>query len=78
MSEKTQQKRLRTPEGDVVYYMNNKMHNWDGPAFLPGGDERKGEYYINGIKYTKDEWEAIKRDGDGLPWYKSGIADARF
>ncbi len=76
MSEKTMQQKLRTPEGTVVYYMEGKMHNWDGPAFIPV--DGKPQYYIYGVKYSREDWEAAKRDWEGLPWYKAGIADSRF
>lgn len=78
MSEKTMQKRLRTPEGTIVYYMDGKMHNWDGPAFIPEGDKKRAEYYVYGIKMSKEDHEAAKRDWNGLPWYKTSGANARF
>ena len=53
MSEKTMQKQLRTPDGTIVYYMDGKMHNWEGPAFIPEGNKRKSEYYLYGIKMSK-------------------------
>jgi len=76
MSEKTMQQKLRTPEGTVVYYMEVKMHNWDGPAFIPA--DGAPQYYIYGVRYSREEWLAAKRDWNGLPWYKSGIAESRF
>ena len=31
-------KRLRKPDGTVVYYLDNKLHNPDGPAIIhPNG-----------------------------------------
>jgi hypothetical protein len=38
----------------------------------------KEEYFINGFEHTKDSWKKAKRSGDGLPWYKSGVAKQRF
>jgi hypothetical protein len=76
--EKTMQKKLRTPDGDVVFYMEGKMHNWDGPAFIPKGDKKKAEYYIYGVRYSKEDWEAAKRDWTGLPWYKNPGIIERF
>ena len=67
-------KRLKTPEGTIVYYWDGKLHNWEGPALIPEGDNRKREYYIYGIQYSEDEWKDRKRDGKGLPWFK----DPRF
>ena len=74
----TQTKKLVSPDGTIVYYLDGKMHNLEGPAFIPQGDLSKREYYINGIKCTESDWKAFKKGGDGLPWYKSSVAKARF
>jgi antitoxin component YwqK of YwqJK toxin-antitoxin module len=74
----TQTKKLISADGTIVYYLDGKMHNLEGPAYIPEGDMKKKEYYINGIKYSEPEWKAAKKGGDGLPWYKSGGAKARF
>jgi hypothetical protein len=70
-------KKLITENQTIVYYSDtdgiNKMHNWDGPAFIPKGSMKLAEYYIYGIKYSKDDWLDRKRDGNGLPWYKTAI-----
>jgi hypothetical protein len=72
--------KLKTGDGTIVYYSNtdgiNKMHNWDGPAFVPQGNTRQAEYYIYGFKYSKDEWLDRKRDANGLPWYKTAMGRA--
>ena len=70
----TQTKKLKTPDGTIVYYLDGKMHSTEGPAFIPEGDNKRREYYINGIKYSE---EAAKRNGDGLPYYKSSGTKAR-
>jgi len=67
-------KRLKTPDGTIAYYWDNKLHNWDGPALIPEGNNRLREYYIYGIKKTEEEWKEANRSGKGLPWYK----DPRF
>jgi hypothetical protein len=67
-------KRLKTPEGTIAYYWDGKLHNWEGPALIPEGDNRKREYYIYGFKHTEEEWKEARRSGKGLPWYK----DPRF
>ena len=62
-------KKLRKPDGTVVYYLNNKLHNHEGPAIIhPNG---KKEYYLFGIEYTADKFNAIVQDREGLPWYKN-------
>ena len=58
----------------------NKLHNWEGPAII-NEEQKKKEYYLNGIQYTMDEWKDIKKSGEGLPWYKqsgSTVKTARF
>jgi hypothetical protein len=70
-------KTLRTGDGTILYYSNtdgvNKLHNWDGPAFIPQGNMKLAEYYIYGIQYTKEDWIDRKRDTNGLPWFKTAI-----
>ena len=58
----------------------NKLHNWNGPAIV-NEEQKKKEYYLNGIQYTADEHKEIKKSGEGLPWYKqsgSTVKTARF
>ena len=58
----------------------NKLHNWDGPALI-NKEQKKKEWYLNGIQYTADEHNEIKKSGEGLPWYKqsgSTVKTARF
>ena len=67
-------RKLKSPDGTIVYIWDNKLHNWEGPARIPEGNNRLREYYIYGIQKTEEEWKERKRDGKGLPWYK----DPRF
>ena len=58
----------------------NKIHSWEGPALINKGQKKK-EWYLNGIAYTEDYWNEIKKAGEGLPWYKQSgntIKTARF
>ena len=58
----------------------NKLHNWEGPALI-NKEQKKKEYYLNGIIYDFDMWNEIKKSGEGLPWYKqsgSTVKTARF
>ena len=64
-------KKLKTPEGTIAHYWDGKLHNWDGPALIPEGENRKREYYLYGLKYTEEEWKEAKRNTQGLPWYKT-------
>jgi hypothetical protein len=71
---------LKTGDGTILHYSDidgvNKLHNWDGPAIIPQGNNRLAEYYIYGIKYSKEEWVDRKRDTNGLPWFKTAIGKA--
>ena len=67
-------KKLKTPDGTIAHYWDNKLHNWDGPALIPQGNKRLREYYIYGIQKTEDEWKEAKRDGNCL-LYTSDAAD---
>jgi hypothetical protein len=72
--------RLRTSDGTIAHYINvngvNKMHNWDGAALLPQGNKRQSEYYVFGIKYTKDQWLEFKKNVNGVPFYKTAAGKA--
>jgi antitoxin component YwqK of YwqJK toxin-antitoxin module len=75
MSDKIQVKRYKSPDGTVRHIKDGKLHNADGPALIhPDGKE---EYYLNGILLTKDDFKKRKKEGVGLPWYKSGTAKMR-
>ena len=55
----------------------NKLHNWEGPALI-NENQNKIEYYLNGIEYSEDDWKEIRKQREGLPWYKqSGMKGAR-
>ena len=82
MAEMTKEKDVRkitTPDGSIVRYsLDNKMHYWSGPAYIPQGNLKKAEYWIYGIQYTKDGHKEALRDHNGLPWHKTGLGDTRF
>ncbi len=40
-------------------------------ARYPEGENRKREYYLNGIKKTEEEWKQARKEREGLPWYKN-------
>jgi hypothetical protein len=68
-------KQLKTKDKTVIFYLTlngkNIFHNWDGAAYIPEGNMRKAEYYLFGIKYTKDEWLEKKADVNGVPFFKT-------
>ena len=56
------------------------FHNEEGPALI-NKEQKKKEYYLNGIPYSFDDWNDILRSQEGLPWYKqsgSTVKTARF
>ena len=71
-------RKITTADGTVMYMFDGKLHNWEGPALLPQGDNRKREYYINGIKMSQEQWKEALKSREGLPWYKGAGAKARF
>ena len=50
-----------------------KFHNMEGPALINKEQKRK-EYYLNGIEFTYDDWNEIMKGKEGLPWYKTAAA----
>ena len=72
----TETKKLKTSDGTIVYYLDGKMHNFDGPAYLPQGNKRAAEYYVFGMKFTKDQFDNIKKDNNGVPFYKTAAGRA--
>jgi hypothetical protein len=69
-------RKLTKADGTIAYTFDNKLHNWEGPALIPEGDNRKREYYLHGIKYTEDGWAEARRNREGLPWYKTAMGQA--
>jgi hypothetical protein len=68
-------RRLRTEDGTIANYIYvdgaNKMHNWEGPAYIPNGEKRRAEYYLFGFKMSKEEWLDRKKDVNGVPFHKT-------
>ena len=46
------------------------FHSDDGPALINKEQKRK-EYYLNGIEYDYETWNEIQKGKEGLPWYKN-------
>jgi hypothetical protein len=70
-------RKLKSPDGTIVYVWDNKLHNWDGPARIPEGDMKRREYFLYGFQYTEDEWKEKKRNWKGVPYYKDPRFNAR-
>ena len=49
------------------------FHSEDGPALI-NKEQRRKEYYLNGIEYDYDTWNEIMKGKEGLPWYKQPAA----
>ena len=64
-------RKITTADGTIMYMFDGKLHNWDGPALIREGVYRQREYYIYGVLHTEDEWKEVKRDKNGVPWYKN-------
>lgn len=71
-------RKIKTADGTIMHIFDGKLHNWDGPALIPEGNNRKREYYLNGIQYSEIEWKDKVKSRTGLPWYKGSSAKARF
>ena len=54
--------------GDRVVF-----HDEKGPALI-NKEQRRKEYYLNGIEFTYDDWNEIMKGKEGLPWYKQAAA----
>jgi hypothetical protein len=63
-------KKLTKADGTIAYIWEGKLHNWEGPAYIPQGDLRKREYHLNGIPFTEEQWKEARREREGLPFYK--------
>ena len=46
------------------------FHCEKGPALINKEQKRK-EYYLNGIEYDCETWNEIQKGKEGLPWYKN-------
>ena len=66
-----QSKRLKKADGTIAYVWDGKLHNWEGPALIPEGNNKKSEYYLYGMLKTFDDWKEIRRQREGLPYYKN-------
>ena len=49
------------------------FHSEDGPALI-NKEQRRKEYYLNGIEYDFETWNEIMKGKEGLPWYKQPAA----
>jgi hypothetical protein len=71
-------KLIKPEDGTIAYAWDGKLHNWEGPALYPEGNKKQGEYFLYGIPYTKEEWQEIKSQREGLPYYKNQSMKAQL
>ena len=59
----------------IALDMNGRIvfHSEKGPALINKQQKRK-EYYLNGIEYDFETWNEIMKGKEGLPWYKKPAA----
>jgi len=52
----------------IALDMNGRVvfHNEEGPALI-NKEQRRKEYYLNGIEFTYDDWNEIMKGKEGLP-----------
>jgi hypothetical protein len=74
-NKKTDIRRITSPDGIIRYVKDGKLHNADGPAVIyPNGKE---EYHLNGFQYSKEDYKKHKKEGTGLPFYKTSSGKMR-
>ena len=70
-------KTINTLCGKMITYMETtgqvaKMHSTEGPAVVyVKGEIKTPEYYLFGIKYSKNEWKSLINQHKAIP-----VADA--
>ena len=64
-------RKLKKADGTIAYIWDGKLHNWDGPAYIPEGNDRKAVYYLYGMLKTKDDWKEMRSQREGIPFYKN-------
>jgi hypothetical protein len=66
-----QSRKLKSPDGTIAYVWDGKLHNWEGPAYIPQGNEKQAEYHLYGVKMTLEDWKETRNQREGLPYYKN-------
>ena len=65
MRTRTTLRTMKTVCGKTLSYLEtpgevNKLHSVEGPAFIyPDSENKAPEYYLFGIKYSKNEWKSM-------------------
>lgn len=69
-------RQIKTADGTIIHYWNGKIHNWEGAAVIPQGKLSQSEYYLFGIKYSKEQWQEAKKDVNGEPFEHTSVGKA--
>lgn len=68
-------RKLKQQDGTIAVYldMGDKkiLHNWEGAALIPQGNKKLAEYYLHGVKYPYLEWKELRKERNGVPFYKN-------
>ena len=65
-SKEFKSRKITTSDGTIMYMFDGKLHNWEGPALIPEGNNRKREYYLNGIKMSESEYKEDVKGYHGI------------
>ena len=58
---------------------DGKLHSWDVPAITYiNGKRSLDEYYLYGIRYSKEDWLEARRDRNGVTPDKNPQVKSRF
>ena len=60
----------KTTERVLDFCNRAVFHCEEGPALVNEEQKRK-EYYLNGIEFDFETWNEIMKGKEGLPWYKN-------
>ena len=72
-------KTITTADGTKMTLFNGKLHSWDHAAIqYPKDPKKKDEYYLYGLRKTKDEWKEAKRDWNGVSPEHNSQVKSRF
>lgn len=78
MEEYAKEQVLKKEDGTTAYILDGKLHSWEHASLVfPKALKQKDEYYIYGIHYTKEQWEEMRKNREGLPFFKQSSMKVR-
>ena len=63
-------KKLKKPDGTIAIVWEGKLHNWDGPALIPQGKEKKGGKALRGANAYRKKYFLSNATFYRNPWIK--------